>query len=478
MKNIRNRHCMIGLIFLIVVFTAIELIPGSAEVAGFAGQDAPGSFSRLVKKASPSVVYISTVKVIKGKRPFHHPFGNSNPNDPFKDFFDQFLGNQGRPRDFKQKSLGSGFIIDKEGFILTNNHVVEKTDEIKVTLANEKEFPAEIIGRDPKTDLALIRIKTSEALEPLPMGDSDSLNVGDWVVAIGNPFGLGNTVTSGIVSYKSRNIGAGPYDDFIQTDAAINPGNSGGPLLNTAGEVIGINSAIFSQTGGSVGIGFAIPINMAKDLIPQLKTGKVVRGWMGVMIQKITPEIKEKLDLKDEKGALVADVTPNSPASKAGIKRGDVVVSFDGKDIADMKDLPFLVGATPVSKEVTVEVIRKGQKKAFTIKVEELKDMTEQVEGKKPDTELGMTVERLTPQLAHKLGLSETSGLVVVDVEKNSVAAEAGIARGDLIVEVDQVEIKDVSQFHSMIRGFKKGDTVVFLVKRAEATIYLTLKME
>ncbi|SPD73220.1 putative periplasmic serine endoprotease DegP-like [uncultured Desulfobacterium sp.] len=478
MKYILNRYCLIGPIFLFVALAFTCIITLSAQVACFAAEETPGSFSQLVKRASPSVVYISTVKVIKAKRPFHHPFGNSNPNDPFDDFFDQFFGRQGRSRDFRQKSLGSGFIIDKDGFILTNNHVVEKSDEIKVMLANEKEFSAEIIGRDPKTDLALIRIKTSEPLEPVIMGDSDSLNVGDWVVAIGNPFGLGNTVTAGIVSYKSRNIGAGPYDDFIQTDAAINPGNSGGPLLNTAGEVIGINTAIFSQTGGSVGIGFAIPINMAKDLIPQLKEGKVVRGWMGVMIQKITPEIKEKLGLKHEKGALVADVTPDSPASKAGIKRGDVIVSFDGKDIVEMKDLPFLVGATPVKKDVVVEVIRDGEKKSFKMTVEELKDVTEQAEAKEPQIELGMTVEELNTQLARKLGVSQTSGLVVLDVERDSAAAEAGITRGDIIVEVDQVEVKDISKFHSMIRDFKKGETILFLVKRADSTVYLTLKVE
>ena len=263
---------------------------------------APGSFSNLVKKASQSVVNISTVKVIKGRGQTPFYFG---PNDPFKDYFDRFFRDQ-IPKEHRQRSLGTGFIIDKEGYILTNNHVVEKTDEIKVTLADKKEFTAKIIGRDPKTDLALIRIESDSPLKTLPFGDSDKLEVGDWVVAIGNPFGLGNTVTAGIVSAKYRQIGAGSYENFIQTDASINPGNSGGPLLNTAGEVVGINTAIFSQSGGSIGIGFAIPINMVKDLLQQLKKGKVVRGWLGVMIQKITSELKEKLDLKDEKSLLAA----------------------------------------------------------------------------------------------------------------------------------------------------------------------------
>jgi len=437
----------------------------------------PDSFSELVKKVKPSVVYISAVKVIKGMRGFHHPFeGPSDPNDSFREFFERFFGDQ-TPRDFRQRSLGSGFIIDKDGYILTNNHVVEQTDEIRVTLADGKEVSADIVGRDPKTDLALIRIETDEGLDSLTLGDSDNLEVGDWVVAIGNPYGLGNTVTAGIVSYKSRNIGAGPYDDFIQTDAAINPGNSGGPLLNTAGEVIGINTAIFSQSGGSIGIGFAIPINMAKDLLPQLKAGKVVRGWLGVMIQKITPELKDKLKLKDEKGALVADVTPDSPAHKAGIERGDVIVSFDGKEIVEMKDLPYIVGATPVGKKVTVDVIRKGEKKSFKIRVGELKEEGETEEAEERETNLGMIVEELTPQLARNLGLSETSGLVVAQVQSNSPAAEAGLRQGDLIVEIDQTEIATLSEFYQIMKKFKKGDTILFLVRRDNSTLYLTLKV-
>lgn len=481
-KNIRRNYLNTWTFFcLISAFgMATLLCPISATDAQITPAQAtvPASFSQLVKKASPSVVYISTVKVMKGMRGFRHPFGGpSDPNDPFGEFFDRFFGDQ-VPKDFKQRGLGSGIIINEEGDILTNNHVVEQTDEISVTLANEKEFPAEIVGRDPKTDLALIRIKSDEPLEPLPLGDSDNLDVGDWVVAIGNPFGLGNTVTAGIVSYKSRIIGAGPYDDFIQTDAAINPGNSGGPLLNTAGEVIGINSAIFSQSGGSVGIGFAIPINMAKDLLPQLRQGKVVRGWLGVMIQKITPELKETLNLKDDKGALVSDVSPDSPAHKAGIKRGDVIVSFDGQKVDEMKDLPYIVGSTPVDKGVTVKVIRKGKKKSFKIKVGELKEEGEPEETEEQETNLGMIVEELTPQLARKLGLNETSGLVVVQVQRDSSAAAAGLRPGDFILEVDQVEVTDLKEFYDIVRGFEKGDTILFLVRRGNSTLFLTLKVD
>ena len=463
---------------LICLFSAVVLVHplsiGEAEARPLP-QSAPPSFVELVKEASPSVVNISTVKVIKGgeEREPMTPFG---PQDPFRDFFDRFFRDQ-MPREFKQQSLGTGFIIDKDGFILTNNHVVEKTDEIKVRMADDKEYLAKIIGRDPKTDLALIKINPDHTLTPLPLGDSDSLEVGEWVIAIGNPFGLGNTVTAGIVSAKYRQIGMGSYENFIQTDASINPGNSGGPLLNTKGEVIGINTAIFTRSGGSVGIGFAIPINMAKDLLPQLKKGKVVRGWLGVMIQTITPELKEKLDLKDEKGALVADVTAGGPADKAGIQRGDVIVRFDGKEINEMKDLPYLVASTPVGKEVTVEVIRKGRTERLQVKIGELEAEKETPEEVEEKPNLGLTVHELTPELARGYGLSETSGLVVVDVEGNSPAADAGIRPGDLILEIDQVPMKDLDQYNKKISSYKDGDTVLFLVKRQGTTLYLTLKV-
>jgi serine protease Do len=287
------------------------------------------------------------------------------------EFFKRFFGDQ-MPREFKQSSLGSGFIIDTGGFILTNNHVVEKADEIQVTLSDGKRFEAKVVGRDPKTDIALILIKAGTPLTPLPLGDSDQTEVGEWVLAIGSPFGLGNTVTAGIVSAKYRKIGAGPYDNFIQTDASINPGNSGGPLLNSLGEVIGINTAIFSQSGGSIGIGFAIPINMAKELLPQLKKGEVVRGWLGVSIQGVTPDLADKLGLAEAKGALVSEVTEGGPADKAGIVQGDVIISFGGKEIKKMADLPYMVGATPVGQTVKVEIIRKGKNKVLKVKVGEM----------------------------------------------------------------------------------------------------------
>jgi len=465
---------IIGLSSIISLYPVTE---AQAQKTSFM-PTAPGSFSQLVKEARQSVVNISTVKTLKARGQAPMPFGERpNPNDPLKDFFDRFFRDH-QPKDFKQKSLGSGFIIDKDGFILTNNHVVEKMDEIRVKLADEKEFKAKLIGRDPKTDLALIRIEADFPLIPLPLGDSEKLEVGDWVVAIGNPFGLGNTVTAGIVSAKYRHIGTSAYDNFIQTDASINPGNSGGPLLNTAGEVIGINTAIFSQTGGSIGIGFAVPINMAKDLLDQLKRGKVVRGWLGVMIQDITPGLEKKLKLDNRKGALIADLTHSGPADKAGIKRGDVIVSFDGKPVKEMKDLPYIVASTPVGKIVTVEVIRKGQKKSFKIKVGELEEDKASTELSQPEPEMGMTVEEITPQLAKYYGLSETSGLIVVDVELNSPAAEAGVRPGDIILELDEVIVKSPEEFFKKIREYKDGDTILFLLKRGSSTLYLTLKIE
>jgi serine protease Do len=310
------------------------------------------------------------------------------------------------------------------------------------------------------------------------LGDSEKLDVGDWVVAIGNPFGLGNTVTAGIVSAKYRHIGAGSYDNFIQTDASINPGNSGGPLLNTAGEVVGINTAIYSQTGGSIGIGFAIPVNMARDLIPQLKEGKVIRGWLGVMIQKITPELKEKLGLKDDRGALVGDVTADGPAEKAGIKRGDVIVSFDGKTINEMSELPYMVASTPVGKTVTVEVVRKGRSRSFQVKIGELQEERERQVAGASGTGLGFGVEEITPELAAHFKLRKKSGLVIVRVEGGSGAAQAGLRPGDVILEMDQAPVKNLEAFTKKMEQHDQGDTVLFLIERQGATLYLTLDVE
>ncbi len=434
----------------------------------------PGTFSHLVKIASPSVVNISIVTTVKGQQQVPMPFG---PDDPLRDFFERYFGGQ-IPKDYKQRSLGTGFIIDSSGFILTNNHVIEQSDEIKVKTADDKEFIAEIIGRDTMTDLALIRIHSDIPLTPLILGDSDRLEVGDWVVAIGNPFGLGNTVTAGIVSAKYRQIGAGAYDNFIQTDTPINPGNSGGPLLNTAGEVVGINTAIFSQGGGSIGIGFAVPVNMAKDILPQLKEGKVVRGWLGVVIQKITPELRAKLDLLNESGALVADVFAGGPAEAAGIKRGDVIVAFDGKPIKDSRALPYIVASTPVGKKTAVEIVRKREKRVVQVRIGELETAAEEVSMiGESESGLGMALEEITPELVRQFDLPVTAGLIIVKVDNNSPAADADLRDGDIILEVNQTPVKRLAIFSNIIRQSKKGDTVLFLINREGSTLFVTLML-
>jgi serine protease Do len=434
----------------------------------------PGSFAELIKKASPSVVNIIAVKVMRTPGQGSPPFGME---DPLRDFFERFFGGQ-MPKEFRQNALGTGFIIDSNGFILTNNHVVEQTEELRVRLSDEKEFKAQIIGRDPKTDLALIKINTDKPLVPVTLGDSDSLEVGDWVVAIGNPFGLGNTVTAGIVSAKYRQLGGGPYDNFIQTDASINPGNSGGPLLNMDGEVVGVNSAIFSQSGGNIGIGFAIPINMAKQLLPQLREGKVSRSWIGVMIQNITPELKDKLGLSTEEGALVSDVASGGPAEKAGVKRGDVILQFDGKAIRSSRDLPFVVASTPIGKTVVVEVMRDNQRMNLQIKTEELKEEAEAAPPGEAGPHLGMEVQEITPEMAKNYDLSRTSGVIIVQVESGSPAEEAGLSPGDIIVEINKKQIKSVKTLNRLLEGVKEGDTILFLIDRGGTTIFMTLNVK
>src|SRR3989442_906755 len=338
----------------------------SVAVTPPSGQALP-SFASLTAQASPAVVHIKVVAVEKAVQP--DPFGE---DAPFPGFHPPFP-----PGGFRRQGAGSGFIIRQDGVILTNNHVVEAAKEITVILADKREYSAKVIGRDPKTDLAVLKIEPEGDLPVAQLGDSNALRVGDWVIAIGNPFGLSNTVTVGIVSAKGRVLGAGPYDDFIQTDAAINPGNSGGPLFNSRGEVVGMNSAIFSQSGGNIGIGFAIPINVAKQLLPELETnGSVTRGWLGVSIQQLTPELARSLGLSEARGGLVADVTSSGPAEKGGMKRGGVMVSYDGKKIEDSAALPALVAATPVGKTVPVEVLRNGKSKTLEVTVSRLVERT------------------------------------------------------------------------------------------------------
>jgi serine protease Do len=359
---------------------------------------------------------------------------------------------------------------------LTNNHVVENAQKIMVKLADDQDYEAKIIGRDPKTDIAVIKINAKASLTAATFGDSDRLEVGEWVMAIGNPFGLDSTVTSGIVSAKGRHIGQGPYDNFIQTDASINPGNSGGPLLNLHGEVVGINTAIFSRTGGNIGIGFAIPINLVKELLPQLRgKGKVTRGYLGVLIQKVTPEIAESLGMDKAHGALVANISKDGPAEKAGVKVGDVIIEFDGKEIKDSGDLPIIVARTAVERKVRMKVLRDKKEQQLSVTVGELKD--EEVVASAPEKgELGMTVQRLTPQIAESLGLERAEGVVVSAVDPGSAADEAGIRRGDVIVEIDRKPIRSIDEYKKAVAGIKKGKGVLLLVRRGESTLFLALK--
>ncbi|GIW40049.1 MAG: peptidase [Candidatus Binatia bacterium] len=432
-------------------------------------------FTVLAEKLGPAVVNISTTSKATAFGSSESPFG---PEDPFHEFwkrFEPFFG-PFPPRPVPQKSLGSGFLINRDGYILTNNHVIEDAEEITVRLNDETEYAARIVGRDPKTDIAVIRIEGNFDIEPVVMGDSDALKVGEWVMAIGNPFGLDHTVTVGIVSAKGRFIGQGSYDNFIQTDAAINPGNSGGPLINLEGKVVGINTAIFSRTGGNIGIGFAIPINLAKDILPDLiEKGKVTRGWLGVLIQKVTPDIAESLGLEEPRGALVADVL-EGPAREAGIKVGDVIVEFDGHAIRESSDLPLLVARTRPGKKVKVKVIRDGKPRTLEVTIAEMKE--EEVEVATTETEdIGLTVQTLTPDLAESLGIERTlKGVLVTGVEPGSPADRAGLRRADVILEVDREPVEDADTFRKVLRAKKTQKSILLWVRRGENTIFLALK--
>jgi len=370
LKGIGGLALFLGLVYLLY-FGGQDLITGSPSRAapalvggGTAITARPDSFAEMVDAVKPAVVNISTTEAIRAR--------GSRGADPFREFLERYFG-EDVPREEPRHNLGSGFIVEPDGYVLTNNHVIENARTIMVRLSDEEEYEARVVGRDPRTDLALLKIQTRRTFSVGRLGDSDSLRVGDWVVAIGNPFGLEQTVTAGIVSAKGRVIGAGPYDDFIQTDAPINPGNSGGPLFNTRGEVVGINTAIFSQTGGSIGIGFATPINIAKELLPQLKAkGRVSRGWLGVAIAPITPELAKKLKREGREGALVAELVPKGPAAQAGVRVGDVIVAFQGKVIRRADELPRLTAKMPVGTEVEVKVLRDGRERTLKVKLAEL----------------------------------------------------------------------------------------------------------
>jgi serine protease Do len=440
-------------------------------------------FVDLAAKLSPAVVNISTdepdepsestePQMPEGIEPPRGHEESPHSHGPFEEF-----GGPQRP-----KALGSGFIITKDGYILTNEHVVENPGKVTVTTQDGRNYVAKIIGHDDKSDIALLKIDTKHDLAVAPLGNSDDLRVGEWVMAIGNPFGFDHSVTVGIVSAKGRFI-PGNYENFIQTDASINPGNSGGPLIDTRGDVVGVNCAIYTHTGSSMGIGFAVPIDLVKEELAQLKTsGKVVRGWLGVYIQKMTPELAESLGLADSRGALVAKVLDDGPAKLAGVKRGDVIVSFDNQPIGDSRELPLMVGRTELGHKGMLKVIRDKQTIELPVTITQSHE-TELAAAENPEkpevgalSPYGLRVKDLSPELAKELGIEVPEGVVISSVQPGSRADEAGLRPRDVILEVNRETVKNVDSYQSAIKTGAKGKIVLLLVKRGENTIYVALK--
>ena len=476
-------------------FYIIALLVGFISISGMQiptlayGASTPESFAELADKLLPAVVNISTTQVIENRAPQEMP--QFPPGSPFEDFFKEFFDrNQPGGQQFGKQpkkrlatSLGSGFIIDYKSngdtFIVTNNHVVQDADEVNAILQDGSRLEAEIVGRDAKTDIAVLKVKSNSKLSSVGFGDSDVARVGDWVLAIGNPFGLGGTVTAGIISARGRDINAGPYDNFIQTDASINRGNSGGPMFNMKGEVIGINTAIFSPSGGSVGIGFAIPSSAAKLVIDQLiEDGQVSRGWLGVNIQEVTEPIAEALNLKKSIGALVSNVTKGSPADEGGIKPRDVIIEFDGKEVTEMRHLPRMVAATKISKKVKVKVWRDGKEKTLSLKIGKLDEQIAEVSvpdktekstvGEVDIQNLGLMLSPLTPDLIERFGLSsDAKGVVVVDTDPDGSAAKERIRPGDIIHEVNQQKVSTPDEVRKIVNKAvsDKKHTVLLLVE-------------
>src|SRR2546425_2400345 len=422
----------------------------------------------LASKLKPAVVNVST-KRTESRPQMKSPFG---PGDPFKQFFKEF-GDQPRR---SVRSMGSGFIINSDGHILTNNHVVDGTTDITAKLSDARELNAKVLGRDAKTDLALLNVDAT-GLPTIALGDSSELKVGEPVMAIGNPFGLEQTVTTGIVSATGRVIGQGPYDDFVQTDASINPGNSGGPLINARGQAIGINAAIFSQTGGSVGIGFAIPSNLAKPVLTQLAAaGHVVRGYLGVTIQRMTSALAKSFNLRDAHGALVASMADGGPAKEAGLRPGDVIVEYDGHTIGRSDELPRLVAETPVGRDVALTMVRDGKTLTLRARIAKLAEPEERRTAEAGGTpSLGLAVQTVTPQLAQELGLPAKAGVLVRDVEDGSPAASAGVQPGDVIAEIDRKPVGSVDDLERALARLKPRAPVLLVVRRNDGDLYIAV---
>ncbi|WP_416898808.1 MAG: DegQ family serine endoprotease [Minwuia sp.] len=476
-----------------VAFLMVLAVMAAAS-ASFA-RAAPESFAPLVKKLKPAVVNIQVTQQA-GKAGPHEGFEMPQvpEGSPFEEFFKDFFDKRRRqaPGNRSLTSVGSGFVIDAGGLIVTNNHVIDGADEIRVFFSDGESLDAELVGTDPKTDVAVLRVKPNDGvtLTAVPWGNSDAAEEGDWVIAIGNPLGLGGTVTAGIVSARGRDIRSGPYDDFIQTDASINKGNSGGPLFNVDGEVIGINTAIFSQTGGSIGIGFAVPANLARPVVDQLvKFGRTKRGWLGVRIQTVTPELAEGLGMDQPRGALVAGVTDSSPAGDAGIKSGDVIVAFNGRSIDEMRELPRIVAETGVGKEVPVKVWRKGEEQEFKVTLGELEAAEKEMAAVDPEqtTEpvessldsLGLKLSPVTDALRDQFGIDAEKGAVVTDVAPESSAAEKGLRAGDVIIEVNQEPVSTPSDVAKQVKSVSdtKARSVLLLVQRGDDRLFIAVRL-
>lgn len=449
------------------------------------GRVGPQTVAPIAEKLIDTVVNISTSQTVKGAQGV--PLPNVPKGSPFEEFFEDFFNRKGRPQtDRKVSSLGSGFVIDgKEGLVVTNNHVIEGADEIIINFSDGSKLKVDkVLGKDTKTDLALLKVTPKKPLHAAAFGNSANMKVGDWVMAIGNPFGLGGSVTVGIISAKQRDINSGPYDDYLQTDAAINKGNSGGPLFNMDGDVIGVNTAIISPTGGSIGIGFAVPADTAVAVIDQLKQyGETRRGWLGVRIQSVTEDIAESVGVRENTGALVAGVTADSPAAKAGIQSGDVITKFDGKEVSTMRGLPRMVSQTPIGKQVDVEVLRKGEKKAFKLVIGRLQEDIDADDASKQSDDkgaapapggaalIGMKLAPLSDDLRQKFGFDKkVNGLVVTEIDAGSQAAKKGIKVGDAIVEAAQDAVATVEDIVKSIDKVRKAGrkAVLFRVEDAK----------
>ncbi len=495
-RHLKRRAVAAAVALALGTAPLVAMLPAEASLFSSspdaAEQQGPQGFSSLVKKVRPAVVTVAIEghdpsQLSANGKPFDLP--QFPPDSPFGDLFRHFFEQRGIPNGPeggpKIRGLGSGFIVDPSGYIVTNNHVVDHADKVTVILDDGQRYPAKVLGRDEKTDLALVKIDAGRALPYAEFGNSKDVNVGDWVVAVGNPFGLGGTVTAGIVSARGRDIQSGPYDDYLQVDAPINRGNSGGPLIDMSGKVIGINTAIWSPSGGNVGIGFAIPASEAQPIVAQLRaSGHVERGWLGVKIQPVTQEVADSLGLKEPQGALVAEVTADSPAAHAGLKVGDVITEVDGKPVKAFRDLPWLVANAKPDTHATLQVTRAGENRTLVAVIgtppQTTAKVAQQGDQGQPSGELGLAVVRITPQVRQDYSLNDNEhGVLVVGVKSDSPAADAGLEPGTVIRQVDQQVVNRPQQLAEAVHAAAKGKhrAVLLLVEKQGEQRFVTVNL-